>query len=300
MTTRQSFEIEYEVVDLEGDLDGAPLGLARARRGLDEEIAMLSGGLFDRLPKVEVPLETFFPQTPEPSYWSRPRSDSLPPVEACVAEEAPPRRVGPGWFVGMAAAAVVGMAVGVVTQRPQMQPIVLQPASAAHVLPGPSRAAEPAPEAVATVPVAPVKIASGTGPVQATKAVRPATQGVRAPANVPVVPEASVPVVPEVSVPVPSAPVLAAPQGPASSSAAVAVAAAGRGASGCFEPNELRRTMAVSVTFAPSGRATRAVIEGGPHRATPVGSCIAQGLRNAVVAPFEGPPVTIHTSIHLR
>ncbi len=292
MSTRQTFEIEYEVVDLEGDLDGAPLGLARPRRIVDDEIAMLSGGLFDRLPKVEMPLDKFFPQTPEPSYWSRPRSDSLPPVAANIDDEEapPPRRVGPGWFVGMAAAAAIGMAVGAFAPRPVMPPIVLQPATAAHALPQP--AAQPAPKVVESVaPVTPAKVASGTGPVPA-KAARPT----------PVVAPPSVPVAEPESVPVQNtpAPAAVAPQGPAQSSAAVAVAAAGRGASGCFAPDELRRTMAVSVTFAPSGRATRAVIEGGPHRATAVGSCIAQRLRSAVVAPFEGPPVTIHTSIHLR
>lgn len=288
MSTRQTFEIEYEVVDLEGDLDGAPLGLARPRRIVDDEIAMLSGGLFDKLPRAEVPLETFFPQTAEPSYWSRPRSDSLPPVAASIEEEAPPpRRVGPGWFVGMAAAAAIGMAIGVVAQRPAIQPIVLQPASAARALPMP--VTQPAPEVIETA--APAKVARGTRPVQ-PKAARQAP--VVAPSSVPVAEPASVPVQ---SAPAPAA---AAPQGPPPSSAAVAVAAASRGASGCFEPNELRRTMAVSVTFAPSGRAMRALIEGGPHRATAVGSCIAQRLRSAVVAPFEGPPVTIHTSVHLR
>lgn len=54
----QTFGIEYDVVDLEGDLDGSP---ARPVRHVPEEIAMLSGGLFDALPKVEVPLDTFFP-----------------------------------------------------------------------------------------------------------------------------------------------------------------------------------------------------------------------------------------------
>jgi hypothetical protein len=293
MSTRQTFGIEYEVVDLEGDLDGAPLGLAEPRRLIDEEIAMLSGGLFDRLPKVEVPLDTFFPQTLEPSYWSRPRTDSLPPLEACVPEAAPSLRSGPGpgWFVGMTAAAVIAMAVAVIAQRPQIQPIVLQPATAAHALP--QATPQPARPAPVVAPVETGKVASGTGPVRAAKSVR-ATPVVAAVSSVPVAEPESMPVQ---SAPAPAA---APPAGPPQSSAAVAIAAAGRGASGCFEPDELRRTMAVSVTFAPSGHATRAVIEGGPHRATAVGSCIAQRLRNAVVAPFDGPPVTIHTSVHLR
>jgi hypothetical protein len=90
------------------------------------------------------------------------------------------------------------------------------------------------------------------------------------------------------------------PEVPPQQRTAIAIATSARGAAGCFAPGELRRTMAVSVTFAPSGRATRAVIEGGPHRATPVGSCIALHLRTAAVRPFEGPAVTVHTSVHIR
>lgn len=57
--------------------------------------------------------------------------------------------------------------------------------------------------------------------------------------------------------------------------------------------------MLVNVTFLPTtGRATAATVEGGPFQGTEVGGCIARALRSAVVAPFEGTPVTV--SSYLR
>lgn len=58
---------------------------------------------------------------------------------------------------------------------------------------------------------------------------------------------------------------------------------------------------AVAITFAPSGEATRAVIENGPLRGTRTGSCVARELRKVRIAPFEGGDLaTVRTSVLLR
>jgi hypothetical protein len=58
---------------------------------------------------------------------------------------------------------------------------------------------------------------------------------------------------------------------------------------------------AVSITFAPSGEATRAVIENGPLRGTETGSCVAHELRHVRIAPFQGgDTATVRTSVLLR
>jgi hypothetical protein len=56
----------------------------------------------------------------------------------------------------------------------------------------------------------------------------------------------------------------------------------------------------VSVTFAPSGSATRAVVEDGPLRGTDAGSCIARHLRDVTIAPFDGELATVRTNVFVR
>src|SRR5262249_14454295 len=73
----QATATEYEILDLEGDLDGARPGPAHPRP-IDDRIVMLSGGLFDGLPRVEVPLDSFFPSQQDED--GRSRSDSLAPA----------------------------------------------------------------------------------------------------------------------------------------------------------------------------------------------------------------------------
>ncbi|APR76344.1 serine/threonine protein kinase [Minicystis rosea] len=56
----------------------------------------------------------------------------------------------------------------------------------------------------------------------------------------------------------------------------------------------------ISVTFAPSGRVTKATINGGPLAGTRAGSCVATMLRSASVPPFDGKPVTVNMTMRLR
>lgn len=293
--------IEYDVVDLEGDLEGGPVEL---RRHVPEEIAMLSGSLFDKLPKHEVPLETFFPAEYHGSpTWHRARSDSLIPVAAePESGTISPRPVGPGWYMGMAAAVVIGLLAGALAQRPSAPATAAQPAATTKAPVAQIAAQTPVVEAPKAEPAAPKpasgskRILSGTAPVAAN--VVPASR------VAPVAPETTEkasgtePVLENMPIAPPPPP--KAPEVPAQQSTSVAVASAARGAASCFGPDELRRTMAVSVTFAPSGRVTQAIVQGGPHRGTAIGSCIAQHLRGASVKPFEGPAMTVRTSIHIR
>jgi hypothetical protein len=59
-------------------------------------------------------------------------------------------------------------------------------------------------------------------------------------------------------------------------------------------------TVPVAVTFSPSGRATRAVVENGALRGTRAGSCVATQLRSVQIAPFDGDTATIQTTVLLR
>jgi hypothetical protein len=55
----------------------------------------------------------------------------------------------------------------------------------------------------------------------------------------------------------------------------------------------------LSVTFAPSGRVTTAVIDGPPFAGTPEGSCIAAKFRAASIPRFSGGNVIVHRSFGL-
>ena len=54
-----------------------------------------------------------------------------------------------------------------------------------------------------------------------------------------------------------------------------------------------------AVTFAPSGRATNAIISG-DFAGTAVGGCVARLFRQARVAPFSGDPVTVAKSFSIQ
>jgi hypothetical protein len=77
--------------------------------------------------------------------------------------------------------------------------------------------------------------------------------------------------------------------------AASSVAAAAASARSCGKEQAFTR---VAITFASSGRATRAVLQSGSALAgTSVGSCIATRLRAARVPAFSGEWVTVHTTV---
>jgi hypothetical protein len=96
-------------------------------------------------------------------------------------------------------------------------------------------------------------------------------------------------------------PVEKKPAGKFSRSAALsALQAAAGAASGCKKPGGPTGRGRVSVTFAPSGRVTTAVVTGPPFSGTSVGGCVAAVFRRARVPPFTGSPVTAHKSFTIR
>lgn len=78
--------------------------------------------------------------------------------------------------------------------------------------------------------------------------------------------------------------------------ASAALSAASGLASGCRSEGMPELTARVSVTFAPSGRVTTAVVHGPGLAGTAAGGCIARKFRTIRVEPFQGPPVTVHKS----
>jgi hypothetical protein len=84
------------------------------------------------------------------------------------------------------------------------------------------------------------------------------------------------------------------------SAARSALAAAAGAASGCKKPDDPSGVAKVSVTFAPSGRATKAQVNGPPFAGTATGGCIAAAFRSASVPPFSGSPVTVSKSVTIR
>jgi hypothetical protein len=80
--------------------------------------------------------------------------------------------------------------------------------------------------------------------------------------------------------------------------ALAAIRNAGLGSAQCGE--SAAGATLVSVTFAPSGRVTRALVEDGPLQGTMVGGCIARHLRSVSIPPFAGDFRTVRTDVTLR
>jgi hypothetical protein len=78
------------------------------------------------------------------------------------------------------------------------------------------------------------------------------------------------------------------------------LASATGAASTCNDASGPSGMARVSITFAPSGRVTQAVVDGPPFAGTPLGSCIASKFRAASVPAFRGGPVTVKQTVHIR
>jgi hypothetical protein len=102
----------------------------------------------------------------------------------------------------------------------------------------------------------------------------------------------------------PSTPRPPKPTGPVGpfdrAAAAAALSRASAQASSCKKPGDPSGTASVTITFAPSGRVTSAMISGPPFAGTATGSCIAGTLRRATVPPFEGDRITVAKTVVIR
>lgn len=300
--------------------------MATPAHRIDRDLVNLDSGLFTELPQPAISIDALRVEVDGPAASSaraaalvlvpdvddfartqempRVALDSIAPVamtgEAIAAPPATSKRTAT-WALGAAVALGLGFIAGLSMSSPKAAPAAAAaPPPAVVEAPAPVRAAAPPPvveapakpadAAPAPVKSAPAKVAKAAvakaSVARAAEAPAPAPE----PASTADLPM-EMPVIP----PLPKA--AEVPFKP--SSAAVAIADAGLRGQSCKDV-EGSMSIPVSVTFAPSGRATRAMINGGPLRGTAAGSCLAQALRGAAVPPFDGEPVTVNTSVHLR
>lgn len=81
--------------------------------------------------------------------------------------------------------------------------------------------------------------------------------------------------------------------------ASAALGSAAGSAKGCKKADGPTGSTKVQVTFAPSGKATQAVV-GAPFAGTSVGSCIASAFKGARVPPFSGAPMTVSKTVNIK
>jgi hypothetical protein len=91
------------------------------------------------------------------------------------------------------------------------------------------------------------------------------------------------------------------PAGPFDRTAATnALAQASSVAAACRKAGDPSGVANATITFAPSGRVTAALLSGPPFAGTPTGSCIAAALRRVRVPAFEGDRITVAKAIAVR
>jgi hypothetical protein len=83
------------------------------------------------------------------------------------------------------------------------------------------------------------------------------------------------------------------------SAANAALEASAAAAKSCRQPETPPGAARVSVTFAPTGKVTTAIVMGA-FAGTPEGGCIARTFRATRVEPFEGGLVTVHKTVAVR
>jgi hypothetical protein len=84
------------------------------------------------------------------------------------------------------------------------------------------------------------------------------------------------------------------------SAANASLAEAQARASSCRKSDDPSGVAQVTITFAPSGRVTTALVAGPPFAGTPTGGCVASTLRSARVPAFVGDPVTVRKTVTIQ
>jgi predicted Zn finger-like uncharacterized protein len=79
-----------------------------------------------------------------------------------------------------------------------------------------------------------------------------------------------------------------------------ALSAAASSAQSCKRADGPTGSGRIAVTFAPSGNATTANVEGPPFAGTPVGGCVAARFRGTRVPPFGGASVTVRKTFFIN
>jgi hypothetical protein len=65
----------------------------------------------------------------------------------------------------------------------------------------------------------------------------------------------------------------------------------------CRQEDTPSGAVRVAVTFVATGKVTQALVESGPVRGTPTGSCVASKFRTAQIPAFSGARVTVHKTL---
>ena len=310
MATDSDRDIDWEIARLSG-------GLTAARRAVPAHEGSLRPSDWDLAEREEGPLsergEVLRRDLAAIEARNRPIVESIAPM----AMEMEPRAVAHSerpavrkrldrvenafWTAAAAGSSVlaIGLVVGLglmpVPVAPTPAPAAPAPASMAVVSEGVPLVARP------VVTLDPVFVAADppAAPMHAAPVVAAAAAPAARPAVAAVAPSPAA-MAPQLVIPPPAAAQPVASVDISRPAAAVAISVASRRAASCLSADDVRSSMPVSVTFAPSGRVTTATVDGGPFVGTAVGGCIARALRSASVAPFEGAPVTVHTSAHIR
>jgi hypothetical protein len=165
-----------------------------------------------------------------------------------------------------------------------------QQAAAANTRVEPASLAAPAIEAnpALRVPLPPLELDIGVPTSEPAASAEPVKPD---PASVP-------PVAPSGVLPTRPPPVEHPPFDSAAATASLAGAA--QSAAACRKEGDPAGAASVIVRFAPSGRATSAVVESGPFAGTVTGGCIATAFRKARVPPFTGDYVSVKKTISVN
>jgi hypothetical protein len=141
-------------------------------------------------------------------------------------------------------------------------------------------------------------VSNGAAKPEPKPLVKPASSLSSAPA-----PQASAPIVNEDS-DKPAEPEETKPTGTPgafdSSAAATALGNAASRASSCRQAGDPSGVARVTVTFANSGSATHAIVDGPPFAGTATGGCIAATMRGATVPAFTGDRVTVKKTVVIQ
>ncbi|MEJ7735074.1 MAG: hypothetical protein WKG00_38535 [Polyangiaceae bacterium] len=301
-----------------GERPSAPTRPARIDVAPDSgDVLALRGGLFDGslLPIVSsdlamptAPTESLAPlmspTDPPPRSRARAgragRAGAHTPTATPQASAAPNRRTG--LWIGafaVAAAALVALARNPAPKEEALTPSAPERAPAAAA---PPHAAAPPMAEEPSIDDAPAAATTAVDSAPASHAPRDTAAPQTSPAIAaqPASPALAAPP----AAPKPAAPTAAAPPSNGTeldaTAASSALSRATGEASACRAPGDPSGTARVTVTFAPSGRVTSAVLSGPPYAGTQTGGCIARTLRNAVVPAFSGVPVQVSRTITIR
>jgi hypothetical protein len=298
-------------------------------RTIDDELLALGSQVPDLMAPPTIDISNL---TSDASVETTRERPTTPPASAEAApgrrQAAPERKSGSAlpWVVAICAVGVTAWAL-LGRQAPAVAPASLPPAPTVVPTPEPAASPPPAPEALAAVsasapaeppPEPPAAAPSAPTPLSAVPAAVPQSATTRSAATAPAAPTVTASPAPTPAATASAAPAAApptaapaatteAPVAPAEdmvvagpfdkAAAATALQTQAEIASSCRKEGDPAGRALVTVSFANSGRAVRATVDGPPFAGTATGGCIASTMRAAQVPPFSGDRVTVSKTV---